>query len=257
MTTAPTAGPRAAGRPVVATGAGGGAAASLQVAGLSRLSTVDWPGRLAATVFLQGCPWDCVYCHNPDLIPPRTPGAMAWAEVMRFLARRRGLLDAVVLSGGEATRQPGLVAAVTEVRALGLAVGLHTAGAYPRRLAAVLPLVDWVGLDVKALPEDYPALVRRAGSGDAAWESLDLVLAAGVDHEVRTTIHPGSPATTHAVAIARRCRDLGVRSFALQQARETGARPFPARAPGWDDRAADLAEEIEALGFEEFTYRSA
>lgn len=255
--TATLSGTRRGGSAAVARPAGPTRADDLQVAGLSRLSTVDWPGRLAATVFLQGCPWDCVYCHNADLIPPRTPGSIPWAEVMRFLARRRGLLDAVVLSGGEATRQPGLVAAVSEVRALGLGVGLHTAGAYPRRLAAVLPLVDWVGLDVKALPEDYPALVRRAGSGAAAWESLDLVLAAGVDHEIRTTIHPGSPATTHAVEIARRCRDLGVRSFALQQARETGARPFPARAPGWDDRAALLAEKIEALRFEEFTYRPA
>ena len=229
----------------------------LQVAGMTRLSTVDWPGRLVATVFLQGCPWDCVYCHNAELIPPRTPGTIAWAEVVAFLARRGGLLDGVVLSGGEATRQRPLGAAVAEVRALGLAVGLHTAGAYPDRLAAVLPLVDWVGLDVKALPEDYPDLVGRAGSGALAWRSLGLVLAAGVDHEVRTTIHPGSPATDHAVEIARRCRDRGVRAFALQQARETGARPFPVRAPGWDDRAAALAEQIGGLGFEDFTYRPA
>lgn len=233
-------------------------AGELQVAGLSRLSTVDWPGRLAATVFLQGCPWECVYCHNPDLIAPRTPGAVVWAEVLDFLGRRRGLLDGVVFSGGEATRQGALAAAIDDVRALGYAVGLHTAGPYPRRLAAVLPHVDWVGLDLKALPEDYPAVVGRAAAGALAWECLDLVLAAGVDHEVRTTVHPGSPATAHAVEIARRCRDAGVHAYALQQARATGARDgFAADAPGWADEFAALAAQIETLGFPELAVRPA
>lgn len=238
-------------------------AANLKVAGLTKLSTVDWPGRLAATLFLQGCPWDCTYCHNPSLISPRTPGALAWAEIEEFLGRRRGLLDGVVFSGGEATRQPELLPAVARVRELGFGVGLHTAGPYPRRLAAVLPDVDWVGIDVKALPEDYPAIAGRAAVGTRAWESLDLVLAAGVDHEVRTTVYPGSVAEAGAVEIARRVRDRGARRFALQQARTLGTREeFAASAEAWDDagwdaRAAALAARIEELGFEEFTFRPA
>ncbi|MHB1063671.1 MAG: anaerobic ribonucleoside-triphosphate reductase activating protein [Georgenia sp.] len=237
--------------------------ADLQVAGLSKLSTVDWPGRLAATLFLQGCPWDCTYCHNPTLIPPRTPGALSWQAIEEFLGRRRGLLDGVVFSGGEATRQLQLLPAVARVRELGFGVGLHTAGPYPRRLAAVLPHVDWVGIDVKALPQDYPAIAGRAAVGALAWESLDLVLAAGVDHEVRTTIHPGSAAEADAVEIARRVRDRGARVFALQQARTLGTREeFAAAAQRWDDaawnaRAAELAAQIERLGFEQFTFRPA
>lgn len=238
-------------------------AANLQVAGLSRLSTVDWPGRLAATLFLQGCPWDCTYCHNPTLIPPRTPGEVSWQDVEEFLGRRRGLLDGVVFSGGEATRQPALLPAVARVRELGFGVGLHTAGPYPRRLAAVLPRVDWVGIDVKALPEDYPAIAGRAAVGALAWESLDLVLAAGVDHEVRTTVYPGSVAEEGAVEIARRVRDRGARRFALQQARTLGTREGFAEAAAawdgaaWDARAAAIAAQVEELGFEEFTFRPA
>ena len=66
------------------------------------MSTVDWPDHLTATVFLQGCPWNCFYCHNQALIPARTPGQVAWEEVRALLRRRRGLLDGVVLTGGEA-----------------------------------------------------------------------------------------------------------------------------------------------------------
>lgn len=230
----------------------------LRVAGLSRLSTVDWPGHLSATVFLQGCPFSCVYCHNPDLISPHAPGALPWSEVLDFLRGRVGLLDAVVLSGGEATRQPALADALAQVRELGYAVGLHTAGPYPRALQTLLPALDWVGLDIKALPEDYPAVVGRGVVGTLPWDSLDRVLASGVDHEVRTTVHPGSPAATHAVEIARRCLDRGARAFALQQARDTGTRRgFQAHADGWDDTVAALAAEIATLGFEQFTFRPA
>ncbi|WP_205739666.1 anaerobic ribonucleoside-triphosphate reductase activating protein [Georgenia sp. SYP-B2076] len=229
---------------------------------MSRLSTVDWPGRLAATLFLQGCPWDCSYCHNPSLIPARTPGEIGWADVLAFLRRRRGLLDGVVFSGGEATRQAALAPAIADVRELGFAVGLHSAGPYPARLARVLPLVDWVGLDIKALPEDYPEVVRRGASGPRAWESLDLVLARGVDHEIRTTVYPGSAAAGGALEIARRVRARGARAFALQQARPQGTREgFVAAAAGWDAAAWDaecaaMAAEMEHLGFERFTYRA-
>ncbi|WP_240675598.1 anaerobic ribonucleoside-triphosphate reductase activating protein, partial [Cellulomonas endophytica] len=173
--------------------AAGAAADDLAVAGLTPLSTVDWPGRLVATVFLQGCPWRCTYCHNPGLLDPRRPGAVPWSDVRDLLARRRGLLDAVVFSGGEPTRQAGLAAAMREVRAAGMAVGLHTGGAFPRRLAAVLPLVDRVFLDVKAPPRLYRAVTRAGGpatSAHAAFRSLRLVLASGVAVQVRTTVDP-------------------------------------------------------------------
>lgn len=163
---------------------------ALAIAGLTPLSTCDWPGRLVATVFLQGCPWRCAYCHNPALLDPRAPGVVPWAAVRDLLARRAGLLDGVVFSGGEPTRQAGLAAAMAQVRAAGFGVGLHTSGAYPRRLADVLPLVDWVGLDVKAPADRYAAVTGVVGSSGRAFAALDLVLAAGVAVQVRTTVDP-------------------------------------------------------------------
>ena len=202
----------------------------LAIAGLVPLSTCDWPDRLVATVFLQGCPWQCPYCHNPGLIDPRTPGQVAWSQVTDLLARRVGLLDGVVFSGGEPTRQTALLDAVRQVRAAGFGVGLHTAGAYPRRLAAVLPLVDWVGLDIKATPGTYESITGVPASARTAFESLDLVLAAGVDVQVRTTVDPTVLDADDIADLASLLARLGVRNHVLQEVRTTGVRPEYAHA---------------------------
>ena len=162
---------------------------ALVVGGLTPLTTIDFPGELAAVVFCQGCPWRCRYCQNGHLLQRGLRSEVAWQDVLGLLHRRRGLLDAVVFSGGEPTVQRGLPDAVREVRALGFKVGLHTAGCYPERLDELLPAIDWVGLDFKALPEDYAALTGVPGSGERALDSLVYLVESGVRHEVRVTVH--------------------------------------------------------------------
>lgn len=152
----------------------------LRVGGLTRCSASDYPGKLAAVVFCQGCAWRCGYCHNPELQPVRSRSEMQWRDVISFLGRRRGLLDAVVFSGGEPTLQPGLAAAMREVKAMGFLIGLHTAGVVPRRLATVLPLVDWVAMDVKARFDEHERVTRVRGSGARARRSVELIRASGV-----------------------------------------------------------------------------
>jgi pyruvate formate lyase activating enzyme len=161
----------------------------LQVGGITPLTTIDFPDELAAVVFCQGCPWRCRYCQNSHLLQRSRRPEIAWRDVLGLLRRRRGLLDAVVFSGGEPTVQRGLPDAVREVQSLGFKVGMHTAGCYPGRLDALLPALDWVGLDIKALPEDYPALTGIAGSGERAFDSLRHVIESGVRHEARVTVH--------------------------------------------------------------------
>jgi pyruvate formate lyase activating enzyme len=179
---------------------------------------------LTATVFAQGCPWDCLYCHNPDLIDPRRPGGISWGAVIDLLARRRGLLDGLVFSGGEPTRQD-LRDAIVQVKAMGFGVGLHTMGAFPGRLAQVLPLVDWVGFDVKARPADLAAITRRAGADRTMTESLDLLLASGVAYQVRTTWGPGVMSRADAEAVQAWARGRGAVDPVLQAVRPDGARP--------------------------------
>ncbi len=218
----------------------------LRVGGLTPLSTTDWPGMLTAVVFCQGCPWRCSYCHNPHLIPARGEHEIPWDEVLAFLHRRRGLLDGVVFSGGEPTAQSGLVDAVREVRALGFKIGLHTGGAYPRRLAGVLPWLDWVGLDAKAPFTEYARITGVAGSGEAALASLDTVLASGVETEIRTTVHPSLLADAEVLALARTLAAHGVRRQRLQAFRSTGCTdpslaPHHADGSAWARLEADVA----------------
>lgn len=227
---------------------------SLTVAGLVRLSTVDWPGRMVSTIFLQGCPWNCIYCHNPDLIDCRTSGIMAWADVEAFLQRRQGLLDGVVFTGGEPTRQRGLMDAMERAHTLGFQVGLHTMGAYPTLLRPLLPLIDWVGFDIKAAPTHYGSIIAtdvRSSIGTVgsrhAMESLDMLLDAGIEVQARTTLHPDSVAITDLPAIVELLQCKGVGSYRLQQARAEGARQelpdgrtLSYDRPGWD-------AEFEAL----------
>jgi anaerobic ribonucleoside-triphosphate reductase activating protein len=195
---------------------------ALRVGGVTSFTATDYPGKLAAVVFVQGCPWRCAYCHNPHLQTRNGSAALSWERVTALLTRRVGLLDAVVFSGGEPTIDPGLADAMCEVRALGFGVGLHTAGAYPRRLAEVLPLVDWVGMDIKAGFDGYDAVTRITDSARRAHASAEQVLASGIAHEFRTTVHPQLHTEGDMLALAQTLRGMGVRNYALQMFRATG-----------------------------------
>ena len=209
--------------------------AALRIGGLLPLSTLDYPGQLACVLFCQGCAWRCRYCHNPGLIRRSNTPAVPWAQVQAFLARRHGLLQAVVFSGGEATLQPALPAALSAVRAQGFKVGLHSAGIRPGFLARALPYCDWVGLDVKALEQDTDLITGVRGSGRANWQSLELLLESGVEYECRTTVHWGLFDPQRLQRLGERLAGLGVRRFAVQLARpgrmldpSLGVAPVPA-----------------------------
>jgi len=204
-------------------------------------------------VYCQGCPWRCGYCHNPHLLPRRAAGGIAWSEVLDFLSRRRGLLDAVVFSGGEPTAQPGLARAMREARALGYRIGLHSAGIYPRRFAEVLPLADWVGFDAKA-PFDaaYARITGVRGSGEAALASARALLESGVDCEFRTTWHAGFLSPGELERLSCTLADLGVRRYALQEFRASAGVVF---RPEGDAAAADL--DALTRRFPQFSLRRA
>jgi len=200
------------------------ASAPLRVGGLTPLSATDWPGQLSAVVFCQGCPWRCAYCHNPHLLRANGPTEIPWDDVLAFLHRREGLLDGVVFSGGEPLAQCGLPDAMQAVRGLGFRVGLHTAGAYPQRLEQLLPLVDWVGFDVKAPFEAYSAITGIPGSGADALASAKLIIASGVAYEFRTTVHPRQLAPKAVESLVDEVARLGARHYALQEFRAQGCR---------------------------------
>lgn len=222
----------------------------LAIAGIQPLSTVDWPGKLAAVLFLQGCPWSCPYCHNFGILDPNVPGVVPWEDVVALLNRRKGLLDGVVFSGGEATRQAALVDAARQVKELGFQVGLHTSGAYPRIFEDLLNqhLVDWVGLDVKAIPGDYAEVAGPAVSAVKAERSLSALVKSGIDYEVRFTLWRGD--LEYAEKIANWCRDRGVENFVLQKLQTQSLPPGftpDSQVTAWEQGAAQ--QMLDRVGF--------
>jgi len=214
---------------------------TLVVGGLTPFTTIDFPGRLAAVVFCQGCPWRCGYCHNPHLHSPQGR-ERPWSHVLDWLEPRRGLLDGVVFSGGEPLLQRGLGTALSEVRARGFATALHTAGIYPARLAAVLPTLDWVGFDVKGPFDDYRR-ITGAGAGETALAALDVLLDAGTDHEIRCTVDTGLLDVDAIARLARQLAARGVSRLVLQPCRRNGQ---PAQLPdALLDAAAAYLPQIE------------
>lgn len=220
----------------------------LRVGGFTRLTTIDYPGELSAVVFCQGCPWRCRYCQNGDLLDATAVESLIdWADIRAFLRQRVGLLDAVVFSGGEPTAQSALSAAISETRALGFKIGLHTSGAFPERLRSLLPLVDWVGLDIKALPDDYPAITGVAGSGERAWSSLALLVESGVSLEVRTTLMPGwTP--DYLRALSRKLAATDVRRYVLQAC--VTQRALDPNLPGYSIMPREIVEAVDPRCFE-------
>lgn len=164
----------------------------MRILGLQKLSLVDFPGKVAATVFTGGCDLRCPFCHNaPLVLPGRGTSALDAGGVLDFLASRRGLLDGVVLSGGEPLLQPDAADFLAEVKAMGFAVKLDTNGCDPARLAEILDrgLVDYVAMDVKNAPARYAETVGVPDFDLApVEESIRLLRKSTVDYEFRTTL---------------------------------------------------------------------
>jgi pyruvate formate lyase activating enzyme len=228
----------------------------LRIGGLAPLTSLDFPGELAAVVFCQGCPWRCPYCHNGPLVAASRESSIAWPDIERLLERRIGLLDAVVFSGGEPTLQRDLPAAVTRAKAAGFKIGLHTAGCYPKRLEPLLPLLDWVGLDIKALPPGYPSITGVPDSGAPAWESLEMLLKFGTKLEVRTTLPPVWTLPDDIAPLMRRLAEAGVTTYAVQACR-TRHTLDPSLRWAWGGQVLDW-DAVRALGqrlFQRFILR--
>jgi pyruvate formate lyase activating enzyme len=191
----------------------------LLVGGIIPLTALDYPDHLAAVIFLQGCNWRCIYCHNQHLQDIAQIESLPWEEVLNLLDMRKGFVEAVVFSGGEPLLQKGLTEAVREIGSLGFKVGLHTAGALPERMAAVVPLLDWVGFDLKCSFRDYESLTGAEGSGVVARRSLEILLASGVDYEVRMTLYE-SIKVSSIVEGLKEAASMGVRNVVLQKCRD-------------------------------------
>ena len=163
----------------------------MNIAGLQKMTLLDFPGKVACTVFLQGCNFRCPFCHNSDLLPGQGQPFMTDEELLAFLGKRKGLLDGVCVTGGEPTLQPQLLTLLSRIKALGYAVKLDTNGARPQALRELVEnrVVDYVAMDIKNSREEYP---KTAGIRDSLLpgveESIRYLVSGPVDYELRTTV---------------------------------------------------------------------
>ena len=163
----------------------------MQIGGLVKSSLVDYPGRVAAVIFTQGCNFRCPFCHNAELVIPsafREP--LPEEGIIHFLAQRRDVLQGVVITGGEPTLQPDLMDVIKRIKAMGYPVKLDTNGSRPRVLAQLLKqrLLDYVAMDIKASPGYYDQAAGVAVNLGDIRQSIDLILRSGVDYMFRTTL---------------------------------------------------------------------
>ena len=163
----------------------------MMISGLQKMTLLDYPGKVACTVFLQGCNFRCPFCHNSDLLGKDALQTIPVEELMAFLRKRVGLLDAVCVTGGEPTLQPGLEDLLADIKALGYLVKLDTNGNRPQVLKALVEkgLVDYVAMDIKNSPSRYGQTAGVPGMTlTQLEESIRYLLAGNVDYEFRTTV---------------------------------------------------------------------
>jgi len=194
----------------------------MRIAGIEKSSFVDYPGRLATVLFTPGCNMDCFYCHNRHLLGPAEEDRIHDSQdVLNFLRSRQGLIDAVVISGGEPTLQPDLFEFMYQVRQMRFDIKLDTNGLKPWAIKSLLThkLVDFIAMDIKAPLHKYFRIVNRDVPQEILRESIDLIMSSNVDYEFRTTVAP-LLTLSDILDIATTIR--GAKRFTLQQYRQPG-----------------------------------
>ncbi len=225
---------------------------TIKIGGAERFSLVDFPGKVAAVLFLQGCPWRCPFCYNTHLQDISAEESIDEEAFFAFLEKRKGKLDAVVFSGGEPLVQNGLYEAMQKAKSMGYTIGLHTGGFNPQALAKVLPLVDWVGFDIKA-PFDEKHYQRAIGSQtplNNILESLDMLIEKGIPFETRTTCDPRLLTIEDIYTIAKQLKAKGIDNYHLQK-----YRPIPSDMESTETMCNSFFSDKELVNYLKETFK--
>ena len=211
----------------------------MNVQGYQKLTLLDYPGHVAATLFLGGCNLRCPFCHNAGLVRTPTAEQNAEDEVLRYLAGRRGILDGVCVTGGEPLLHPDLPELLQKIKALGYLIKLDTNGSLPHRLESVLSagLVDMVAMDVKHAPDRYPLATGSELPFEPFSESMDILRRSGLPFEFRTTVVRGIHTKEDILAIAALVGDA---PYYLQKFVDSGNLLGEGNAPFTDAEMQDM-----------------
>lgn len=188
----------------------------MKISGIQKLTLLDFPGKVACTIFTPGCNLRCPFCHNATLVFSCTD-EIGEESVLAFLKKRVGILDGMCVTGGEPLLQKDIAAFLRKVKALGYQIKLDTNGTFPDRLAPLLEegLVDYVAMDIKASPANYDNATGVVTDMDKVRRSVELLKSSGVAHEFRTTTVKGIHTSDDFAAIAEWLQ--GEENYYIQQ----------------------------------------
>lgn len=190
----------------------------MKIGGLQKVSLIDYPGRISAIIFTQGCNFRCPYCHNPELVEKKLyRPCLPENDILDFLASRRGKLDAVTITGGEPTLQDDLLPFIGRIRKMGFCVKLDSNGSRPDIIAHLAEenLLDFIAMDVKAPAAKYQGMIKAAVPFDLIRESIRIILKSGLDHEFRTTVVSSKLSPADILEISREI--AGAKRYAMQK----------------------------------------
>ena len=193
----------------------------IRIGDIEKFSIVDFPNSIAVVVFMQGCPWKCPFCYNQSLQNPNEKTQASWEHLLHLLEHRKGMIDAVVFSGGEPLLQSGLYEAIKVVKDMGFNAAMHTGGYNPTAMKKVVNELVWVGFDVKAPFEAERYKTATGGFADVekVKQSLEILLASNIHFECRTTCDPRILDLQDIYKIADTLSSLGVKEYYLQKYR--------------------------------------
>ncbi|MBE6133497.1 MAG: anaerobic ribonucleoside-triphosphate reductase activating protein [Erysipelotrichaceae bacterium] len=163
----------------------------MEFAGLDKLSLVDFDGHISCILFTRGCNFACPFCHNGPLVIPGVDNQfIPFEEILSFLKKRQGVLDAVVISGGEPTLMPDLKEKIEAIKDLGYLIKLDSNGTRPEVIKDLVEshLIDYIAMDVKSSLETYPLITNARVNTDKIVESINYIKSCGIDYEFRTTL---------------------------------------------------------------------
>lgn len=187
------------------------------------MTLLDYPSKVACTVFLGGCNFRCPFCHNAPLVLMTENGEISTEELLRFLRKRSGVLDGVCITGGEPLINEGLEALMREIRSLGYSIKLDTNGSFPERLNAVIGsgLADYIAMDIKNSFGKYAETAGADVDTDKISKSIDIIMSCGISYEFRTTIVRGLHTDDDFERIGKRIR--GAQAYYLQNFVNSGS----------------------------------
>jgi len=222
----------------------------MKIGGLQKLTLVDYPNKIAATVFLTGCNFKCGFCHNSGLVNEKETmdrQEIKESEFFDFLKSKQGLIDGICVTGGEPTINADLIDFIKKIKELNFSIKLDTNGSNPETLQELIKqgLLDFVAMDIKTSPDKYEKAVGAEVNLDNIKKSVEIIKKSKINYEFRTTVVPGIVDREDIEKIGKWLK--GAKKFSLQQFRNQKVlnKEFERVVPYWDDTLKEFKKILE------------